>query len=66
MESPYECMDTATNGFYDYFGLNVTYACRGAEDAMAAVKAQWQSIIDPFCSGNVLTENVSILPLPQI
>lgn len=46
-------METATNGFYDYFGLNVTYACQGIEETMDTVKAEWQSLIDPFCGESV-------------
>ncbi|XP_067947461.1 uncharacterized protein [Watersipora subatra] len=68
LESPFECMDTATYGFYDYFGLNVTYACRGAEDTMEAIKAQWQSLIDPFCGANVSAEHNTVedvCPIPN-
>ena len=59
LESPFECIDTATYGFYDYFGFNVTYACRGSEDTIDGVKAKWQTMIDPFCGADLPANHVS-------
>ena len=52
-ESPYDCIHDATYWFYDYFGFNVTYACRGAENVTAKVTSDWQEIVSPFCGDSV-------------
>lgn len=60
LESPFACIEEATNGFYDYFGFNITYACRGAEDTIDSVKRQWRSIINPYCGASVPENYVCI------
>ena len=52
-ESPYDCVHQATYWFYDYFGFNVSYACRGAENVTAQIVSDWAEIISPFCGDNV-------------
>jgi len=53
LESPYDCIHDATYWFYDYFGFNVTYACRGAENVTAKITSDWQEIVSPFCGDSV-------------
>ena len=52
-ESPYDCVHQATYWFYDYFGFNVSYACRGAENVTAQIESDWTEIISLFCGDNV-------------
>ncbi|KAF6019064.1 hypothetical protein EB796_022619 [Bugula neritina] len=68
LESPFACIEEATNGFYDYFGFNITYACRGAEDTIDSVKRQWRSIINPYCGASVpenYTTVEDVCPMPE-